>query len=119
MASAGHVHVPYPAVIPFVLVLLGIAVLPLIAHHWWESNRNKAVFAALIGIPTALYLFTLDWHMLLHAAEEFFSFIALLGFLSLDTNRRPARVGRTVGERYRCRAPSRCRHQGRRPRVEA
>ena len=81
MAASGHVHIPYPAVIPFVLVLLGIALLPLIAHHWWESNRNKAVFAGLIGIPTAIYLYFLDWHMLLHAGEEFFSFIALLGSL--------------------------------------
>ncbi|MEL7370992.1 MAG: sodium:proton antiporter [Myxococcota bacterium] len=81
MAAAGHAHIPYPAVIPFVLVLLGIAVLPLVAHHWWESNRNKAIFAGILGVPTALYLTTLDWHMLLHAGEEFFSFIALLGSL--------------------------------------
>ena len=81
MASTGHAEFPYPAVIPFILVLLGIAVLPLVAHHWWESNRNKAIFAGILGIPTALYLLTIDHHTVEHAALEFFSFIALLGSL--------------------------------------
>lgn len=79
----GHdVHIPYAAVVPFVLVLLGIAVLPLVRHAWWEENRNKAIFAAIITVPTAVYLgVALDWHMLLHAGEEYFQFIALLGSL--------------------------------------
>ncbi len=82
MAAAGH-HAPIPvlAVFPFVLVLLGIAVLPLVAPAWWESNRNKALFAGSIGVPSAAYLLTLDPSMLLHASEEFVSFIALLGSL--------------------------------------
>ncbi len=81
MAEAAHPHIPYWAVIPFVLILLGIAVLPLVRHHWWEQNKNKAIFAAIITVPTIGYLLTLDWHMLLHAGEEYVSFIALLGSL--------------------------------------
>jgi Na+/H+ antiporter NhaD/arsenite permease-like protein len=77
---AGSV-IPYGAVAPFVMLLFGIAVLPLVAHHWWEENRNKSIFAGLIALPTAAYLATLDAHMLLHAAEEYFSFIFLLGSL--------------------------------------
>lgn len=74
-------HIPYVAVAPFVLILLGIAVLPLVAPHWWESNKNRLIFVAVITIPTAAYLYTLDYHMLFHAGEEYFSFIALLGSL--------------------------------------
>lgn len=73
--------IPYAAIGPFVVILLGIALVPLFFHHWWESNRNKGIFAAVVAIPTAIYLSTLDVHMLFHAAEEYISFIALLGSL--------------------------------------
>ncbi len=79
--SEGHPDIPYLAVVPFVLILLGIAVLPLVAHQWWESNRNRLIFTAIITVPTVGYLLTLDPHMLLHAGEEYFSFIFLLGSL--------------------------------------
>lgn len=42
--------------IPFVVMLLMIAVAPLVAEHWWESNRNKLIFTLLLSIPTALFL---------------------------------------------------------------
>ncbi|MCA9554291.1 MAG: sodium:proton antiporter [Myxococcales bacterium] len=69
------------AVAPFVVILLGIAILPLVAGHWWEKNRNRLIFTAIVTVPTGAYLVTLNWHMLLHAAEEYFSFIFLLGSL--------------------------------------
>ena len=31
-------------VIPFVIMLLTIAIAPLVAEHFWESNRNKLIF---------------------------------------------------------------------------
>jgi Na+/H+ antiporter NhaD/arsenite permease-like protein len=77
----GHPDIPYVAVAPFVVILLGIAILPLVAGHWWEKNRNRLIFTAIVTVPTAGYLATLDWHMLLHAGEEYFSFIFLLGSL--------------------------------------
>lgn len=72
---------PVWSVTPFVIVLLGIAILPLVAPHWWEKNKNRLIFISIITVPTIVYLITLDWHMLLHAGEEYFSFIALLGSL--------------------------------------
>lgn len=66
---------------PFVVLLLGIAVLPLVRQHWWESNKNKAIFAAAVGLPALGILIWLDTHLILHAAEEYFSFIVLLGSL--------------------------------------
>lgn len=44
--------------LPFVLLLLSIALLPLVAPHFWEKNRNKALVSAIFGIPVALYLAT-------------------------------------------------------------
>lgn len=71
-------------VIPFVLLLLCIAVFPLVNPHWWEHNRNKGLIAAALAIPTAAYLGYLGSsgvHALEHAAKEYVSFLLLLGAL--------------------------------------
>jgi len=65
-------------------MLLSIAVLPLSAPHWWESNRNKLIVSLLLGAPTALFMaFFVDHgsESMLHAAYEYAGFIALLGSL--------------------------------------
>jgi Na+/H+ antiporter NhaD/arsenite permease-like protein len=73
-----HVH-PLSAV-PFVLLLAAIAVLPLVAGHWWHANRNKAVVAAGLALPAVGYLLTVDGggHALLHELQAYASFIILL-----------------------------------------
>ncbi len=68
-------------ILPFAVLLLGIAVLPLAIPHAWEKNKNKAIFTALIALPTATYILANDYHMLEHAALEYFSFIVLLASL--------------------------------------
>ena len=68
-------------VLPFVAMLLAIAVCPLRVPHWWEPNRNKFLVAALLGAPIfALYLAHAPG-TLLHMAEEYVSFIILLAGL--------------------------------------
>lgn len=54
-------HPPYWMVIPFALLLLGIALLPLIpfTEHWWESNLHRFYVAAILGGLTLLYYLTL------------------------------------------------------------
>lgn len=47
---------PAWTVLPFLAMLLSIAILPLVAHRFWESNRNKALVSALLGVPVAAYL---------------------------------------------------------------
>ncbi len=42
--------------IPFAVMLLGIAVLPLFAANWWEKSRNQGLFVALVSIPTVVWL---------------------------------------------------------------
>jgi Na+/H+ antiporter NhaD/arsenite permease-like protein len=70
------------AVIPFALMLLAVAILPLAAGHWFERNRNKAIVAAVLGVPTLVYLVVSFGHLGLERAaqtgEEYVSFILLL-----------------------------------------
>lgn len=61
-AAADHqphdlVAPPFWTVIPFVLLLAGIAVLPLIpaTSHWWESNLNRFKVAGGLALLTLLY----------------------------------------------------------------
>jgi Na+/H+ antiporter NhaD/arsenite permease-like protein len=68
-------------VLPFVLLLLGIAVLPLATPHLWESNLHKLGFSALLGAPVlALYLVEAPSRMS-HVAGDYASFMVLLGSL--------------------------------------
>lgn len=43
-------------VIPFVVMLLTIAIAPLAAEHLWESNRNKLIFTFAISVVTIVLL---------------------------------------------------------------
>jgi Na+/H+ antiporter NhaD/arsenite permease-like protein len=72
---------PVYTVLPFILMLLAIAVGPLWTPHWWESNRHKLAVAALLGLPVlVLYLFRRP-AALAGMAEEYVSFIMLLAGL--------------------------------------
>ena len=88
------------AIAPFGLLLAAIAILPLAYGHWWHRNRNKAVIAALISVPLAIYLLFLPGgpNELAHGLEEYVEFIALVGSLYIiaggivlvgDLNARP------------------------------
>lgn len=61
---------PVYAVLPFVLLLGAIAVFPLVPsiEHWWESNRNRFIVSAGLG------LLTLAYYLLVHpyAVERHF-----------------------------------------------
>jgi len=81
MENLGHI-LPIWSVIPFVLMLLTIAIAPLINEHFWEKNKNKAVFSVLYSIPIIILFYHFnDFHPLLHEVKEYFSFIVLLGSL--------------------------------------
>src|SRR5205814_1297926 len=62
-------------------MLVCIAVLPLAAGKLWESNLNKAVLSAVLGVPVAIWTATLDATAVVHAASEYVAFIVLLGAL--------------------------------------
>lgn len=65
-------------VAPFGALLLAIALLPLIAPHFWEKNSHKALIAACCGIPTAIYIGLQSPEQVWRTAEDYFAFISLL-----------------------------------------
>jgi len=78
-------HVPLYAVLPFALTLAGIAVLPLVAPRFWDKNRHKALFAAVLSAPIVVYLVVAYPAGLLHTATEYVSFVSLIGSLFVVT----------------------------------
>jgi Na+/H+ antiporter NhaD/arsenite permease-like protein len=89
-AAGGDVHgLPVWTVVPFVGLLLAIALLPLVAGHFWHSNLNRALVSFLFAAPVAAYLVFLKYAQgqdeavvaLLHGLEEYATFILLLAAL--------------------------------------
>ena len=92
-AAAEHgeapLAVPWWSVLPFALLLLSIAVLPLAVGHWWHKNRNKALVTAGVAGGTTVLLailnFTHDGRILetlLHEMlQGYLPFIILLASL--------------------------------------
>ncbi|MBI3273013.1 MAG: sodium:proton antiporter [Planctomycetes bacterium] len=74
-------RLPLFSVLPFAVLLLGIAVLPLFAHRWWDSHWNKGLVCTLLGVPVGLWIAGLDSHELVDRAKEYVSFIVLLATL--------------------------------------
>ena len=75
-------ELPVWSILPFVGMLLSIALLPLFASHFWESNGNKGLVSAIFAVPIAIYLVAgfghEGMHQLLEKAQEYSSFILLL-----------------------------------------
>jgi Na+/H+ antiporter NhaD/arsenite permease-like protein len=68
-------------VLPFGLLLLAIAVVPLVAGHWWESNLRKLALVTLLGLPVFVLYARANPSALGHAGLDYVSFIVLLGSL--------------------------------------
>lgn len=73
--------------IPFVVMLLFIAIGPLFFEHWWEKNKNKLIISLALGIPVSILLISRDLsHELLHQILfDYVPFIILLGGLFVIT----------------------------------
>ena len=68
-------------IIPFAVMLLSIAILPLIpaTAHLWERPRNQLILALVLGVPVALwFILGGDPTRVVHALVEYVQFIALL-----------------------------------------
>lgn len=72
---------PIWSAVPFVLLLLAIAFIPLAFEKFWSNNRNKAIVAAILSVPALIILLKLEPKLLFHSMREYFSFICLLGSL--------------------------------------
>jgi Na+/H+ antiporter NhaD/arsenite permease-like protein len=72
---------PPAMIIPFVLLLVAIAVIPFISKHWWE-RWYPAVSIGLGTVTLLYYVLVLgNTGRMLHTGMEYLSFIALIGSL--------------------------------------
>ncbi|WP_311553625.1 sodium:proton antiporter [Propionimicrobium lymphophilum] len=73
--------VPAWMIIPFVVMLLSIAILPLVpaTAEKWEDWRFQLGIALVLGVPVIAYMaYNFGWVTVGHTAFEYFQFIALL-----------------------------------------
>lgn len=75
--------IPLLSLVPFVLMLLSIAIFPLFWNHFWEKNSNKLIIAVILSIPIVIYLLAGGlWHRLYETMVfDYIPFIILLGAL--------------------------------------
>lgn len=81
--------IPLWTLIPFILMLLSIAVFPLVkkTEHFWESNRNKLIVSIILSIPViAIFAANGMTHNIIHqVVYDYVPFIALLLSLFIVT----------------------------------
>ena len=75
------VSLPLITIVPFIVMLLCIALIPLIKEHWWEDNWHKLIISCILGIPMGIYILFHDYIELLETMEEYLSFIIYVGSL--------------------------------------
>lgn len=51
-----HMIMPAWAMIPFVLMLLAIAIGPIVAEKFWEKNTNKLLVSVVLSLPVVAFL---------------------------------------------------------------
>lgn len=83
MEHAPQIEIPLLSLLPFVLMLLSIAVFPLFWNHFWEKNKNKLYVAIVLSIPVIIYLLANNFsHQLIHTMLfDYVPFLILLGAL--------------------------------------
>jgi len=85
-AGTSHSYTVSPLmIIPFVALLLGIAVMPFINKHFWEHNYPYVSYA-LGAFVVVYYIFSLGAsHKVFETLHEYISFICLIGSLFIVT----------------------------------
>lgn len=76
---------PILTAVPFIVLLLAIAVLPLATPRWWHRTRNQALVVVLLSAPVVTYLARSDPHLLGEKMAEYASFIIVIGALFVIT----------------------------------
>lgn len=76
---------PLLSALPFVALLLAIALGPLVAPKQWGSHRTQALVAAVVALPILIYLGLVLGHegqvLLEERVKEYISFIVVIGAL--------------------------------------
>src|SRR5437016_1517562 len=72
---------PNWSLIPFITMLLSIAILPMTVSNWWDSNRNKTILSVVVSLPVLAVVMPCDPNLLMHSLLDYVSFLTLLGAL--------------------------------------
>src|ERR1041385_1887133 len=72
---------PSWSLVPFLLMLVSIAVLPMTVPRWWDSNRNKVLLSVVMSLPALAVVLSVDPQLLWHSLLDYASFLTLLGSL--------------------------------------
>src|SRR5919198_2116069 len=78
-------EMPLVTALPFVALLLAIALAPIAVPAWWHHNRNKALVALVISAPILVYLGGNAPDLLHEKFHEYLSFIVVIGALFVIT----------------------------------
>ena len=78
-------ELPLVTALPFVALLLVIALAPLAAPGWWHHNRNKALVVVLVSAPILVYLGIHAPELLHEKFHEYIGFIVVIGALFVVT----------------------------------
>lgn len=80
-------NIPLWCSIPFIVMLLAIAIGPLIAEKWWGQNKNKLLVSLLLSIPVTIYMLIngLSENLLETIMYDYVPFMILLGSLFIIT----------------------------------
>ncbi len=73
--------IPIIICVPFVILLLLIAIMPLAFPDFWEKNRNKAIICLIVSLPALIFNLIYSPHELLVTMQEYISFILYLAAL--------------------------------------
>ncbi|HEV2671206.1 MAG TPA: sodium:proton antiporter [Gemmatimonadales bacterium] len=76
---------PILSAVPFLALLLAIALMPLAAPRWWQRNRNKALLVALVAAPILVYLGMHAPQLLVEKGQDYFRFMVVIGALFVIT----------------------------------
>jgi Na+/H+ antiporter NhaD/arsenite permease-like protein len=78
---------PVYTIIPFILILLSIALFPLFSQGFWHKNKNKLLVAIILSLPAAIWLFISGLEVKLFESVffDYVPFIILLGSLFVIT----------------------------------
>jgi Na+/H+ antiporter NhaD/arsenite permease-like protein len=80
-AELGSLCFPNWSLIPFLVMLLSIAILPMAVPKWWDSNRNKVLLSVGVSLPVLAIVLRCNPELLVHSLQDYVSFLCLLGAL--------------------------------------
>src|SRR5690242_14791206 len=78
MPSSAASCFPLWSLIPFVLMLVSIAILPAVVPDWWKSDRNKTILSVIVSLPVLAVVLSCQPYLLWHSLLDYFSFMTLL-----------------------------------------